>query len=237
MATVPAHIKVARKQGALAGLTQLHEYLARNTNNGTNGLDSNIAMLDEIEKAGKFRTRGRNAGTFAKPEKAVAWYCNHFAAKFGTDSLPTVIEPRKRVTRVAQPVEEPEVEETTEVVDIQAIVAAAVAAAMGVTPAPVDSDEDDDEDEDDDDENDGTEVVQGTRVRRVVRQTEQTSGYPAPRDPDANATNGKLWTLNTEGPDFGYFLVVIDEEGNIVAGGDEPLNNGECHELIAEIRA
>lgn len=217
MATVPAHVKLARQKGALAGVEQLHEMLDRNTNGGTNGLPTAQQMLADIRKAGKFSKR---TGAFKKPEGAVAWYCNYFAQKgFGTEDLPAVIEQRpartsrKASAQTAAPVGQ----------DMETLVSM-LAERLGITL-------DSNDDEDDDTE---VETTPARRATRASAPAEETQAYPPPRDPDAPATQGKLWKLNAEGPDHGLFLCVIDEENNILAGGDGPLTAGECYDLIGE---
>lgn len=218
MATVPAHIKVARKQGALAGVEQLYEYLHRNTVGGTAGLDTNRAMYAELRKAGSNKL-GKNF----KVDKAVAWYCNRFAEKFGTDDLPVVIE--GVVTTVAPSAKQ--VESTSNDDDNMAVLQAAIQA--GATPEQI------------------TAIVRGMNsaganiVSTTVTEDEIEAAPVAPKyvpkNPDEPATNGKLWTLNSEGPEHGFFLAILDGEGNVLFGGDAPLTNMEAHTVIAEIRA
>jgi len=230
MATIPAHIKTARKKGALAGLEQLHDYLARNTNEGTNGLPAAQEMLAEIRKVGGYRKRD---GVLTKQDKAVAWYCNHFDGKFHTGDLPATKGTTTRTTRrTAQATQAQEAEAP----QVDPGLLAQIAQALGLSTAQAsDTDVEDEDDED-------TEVIQGVQTRRVnrTRNTEvtdeqgNTAVYPPPRDPDAPATQGKLWKLNHDGPAKGLFMCVIDADGNILAGGDEPLTAGECYELISE---
>lgn len=229
MATIPQHVKIARSKGALAGVENLHETLDRNTNGGTNGLETAQHMLSDIRKAGKFSKRN---GTFKKPEGAVAWYCNYFGDKgLIPQDLPAVIEPRQTRTRTTRKAAAPAPQAAMDTgVEMETLVSM-LAAKLGIDLDTGDTEDTDDEYEDD------TEVVQGVPTRRVNRQapaTEETQAYPPPRDPDAPATQGKLWKLNAEGPGNGIFLCVIDEEGNILAGGEEPLTAGECYDLIGE---
>jgi hypothetical protein len=89
----------------------------------------------------------------------------------------------------------------------------------------------------DESDDEGDDDTQGTtrRVNRPQAQEEaEAQAYPPPRDPDAPATQGKLWKLNAEGPDAGIFLCVVDEDMNVLAGGDSPITAGEAYDLIGE---
>lgn len=226
MATIPAHIKTARKKGALAGLEQLHEYLARNTNEGTNGLPAAQEMLATLRKQGGYRKRD---GVLTKQDRAVKWYCNHFNAKFHTGDLPATIG-GKATTRKTRTVAKQQAVESVPSGDLAEQFAQFQAFLAMQQGADVTDESDDIEDIDDD-----TDDTPTRTVRRVSRgDTDEAPSYPPPRDPDAPATQGKLWKLNAEGPDNGLYVCVIDSENNILAGGDGPITAQEAYDLIGE---
>lgn len=211
MSTVPAHVKIARKQGTQAGFDAWHEGMDQVTKGGTAGLEPVRDLLAQVRKVGRYR---KTTGDFAKPEKALAFYCNHYA-KYNLDELPEVITPKKRNTRTkAQPTPEPQVDQTTLL---------ALAEALGIEIPGV-ADEDDDED----DEDTGVQVeapVSKRRSRREAKTAQREQNYE-PSNPDADATQGRLWKLNQLG-----LLQIVDFED---ADEDQKITNGEAHEAIAE---
>jgi hypothetical protein len=225
-----AHIKEARKRGTQAGFNTWYDYLVQVTNDGQNGLPQVQDMLAEVRKAGKYSKR---AGEFRNPEKALAWYCNHYANELG--DTPTVVESKTRTKRSTTRKAQAAPAAATTEPQIDSNILAQLAQALGLNlDATATTDEDDDEDDD-------TETIQGVRTRRVQRtRTVEAEGdtgvasYPPPRDPDAPATQGKLWKLNHDGPAVGLFVCVIDGDGNILAGGDDPITAGEAYDLISE---
>ena len=219
MATKPMHVKIAAREGALAGLESLYEYLDRNTVGGTAGLDTNRAVYAEIRKAGSNKL-GKNF----KLDKAVGWYCNKLSEKFGIENLPMVIE--GVVTTPARSTQTEQVVESNGGFDLSMLSPAQLAALSPEQIAAIAGATN----------GNGEQEVE-IEATPAVETVEQAAPKYVPKNPDQPATNGKLWTVNSEGPEHGYFLAILDGEGNVVAGGDSPLTNIECHNVIAEIRA
>ena len=222
MAKVKAHIREARQNGPEAGFNLFWDSLNTVTGNGTRGLDTVNDLRDEVVSAGGgIAKRGRNKGDLKNREAAIAWYCNHYA-----DELEVPATKPKRSTRKATPAKSSPTttESETSIDDLAALLAEKLGIALPDT-------------DDEDDEDDDTEVVNSVPTRRVKRTTHQepeteTTEYPRPRDPDAECTQGKLWFVNHNGPANGVYLVAINEDGDILAGGDAPLTAGEVYDLI-----
>lgn len=226
MSKLAEHIKIGRKDPQ-AGFDFWYDRLNVVTNNGEGGLPAVRALLDEVNEVGKLRTRGRNAGTFKNPQAALDFYCNKYAHELSVGTPTKQATPKR--TRKASPAKV--TQEVPEANGIQAQLAALqeqLAQLAGIVP-----DETDDETDDEFDEPDTH--TASRRVTRTASTTQEaTPAYPEPRDRDADATQGKLWKLNSQGPENGIFLCVIDENSNILAGGDAPITAGEAYDLIGE---
>lgn len=217
MAKVAAHIKEARKHGTQAGFDTWYEYLQTVTDGGTKGLPQVRDLLAEVNAAGRIKKNGE----FRNPAKALDFYC----AKYGLTDLPTT-----KTARSTRKAATPAAPAPQAAPDMQELFAQFMQSIQGGVAAEVKDDEDD------------TEVVNSVRTRRVARPSRNvevegdtgTAVYPPPRDPDAEATQGKLWKLNHDGPANGIYLAVIDGDGNILAGGDDRITAGEAYDLIGE---
>lgn len=253
MAPKPAHIVTAEQNGLQAGFDAWHERSMAVTQNGKGGLEPVRDLLRRVHRAGGWTNK---EGAFRNPEGALQYYCNYFGKKYaGFADLPVVKTATKpRVTHKAPATVEAHVDSTepTQVAstgtDIPALVASLVAqgvdaATIGTivanvggsatTTAPAIDEDAEDDYSDLDDETDDTPAATQVQVRRNAPD-QPIITFPEPRDPDAPATQGKMWKLNAQGPDNGIFVVVIDSENNVLAGGNGPITAMEAYNLIGE---
>lgn len=212
MATKPAHIKTAEKEGLLAGFDEWHEGMERVTKNGTAGLEPVRDLLSQVRKVGRYR---KTTGDFAKPEKALQFYCNHYA-QYNLDELPEVVKPKRtraKAAASAAPAATP---------DLQGIIEALSALGIEIPGA---TDEDDEDDTGVEVEATPSNKRRASRTRKESKTAQREQNYE-PSNPDADATQGRLWKLNQLG-----LLQIVDLDD---ADEDLKITNGEAHEAIAE---
>lgn len=209
MATKPAHVKIALKEGAQAGFEHYIESIERVTNGGTGGLPPVQEALAEIRKVGGFKKR---TGEFSKPEKALKFYC----AKYGIDpdAVPAKAKRTGTTRKAASGVPAPSAPDTGPNAGVADKLRKLLAAGIDIDDAleMIGMVAGDAEVEDDDD----TEVA--------VSAKENDPFAPSERIADEPATNGRLWKLNS----LGLLRIADDDEG-------DPITNIEAHEVIASI--
>jgi hypothetical protein len=184
---VKQHIITALADGTQAGFDSWFAALAKNTNNGTNGLQQLQDLYAAVVEIGGLKTRGRNKGTFKRPSQALRFYCNKYADELGQtpstiESTPTTPTPAPVVETIATP--------TTDV-DVTSLLTAAITAGANpeqlaaiVTAA-----------------NSGGNGV-GSIVEVEEDDEDEEANVCPPfegKDPGADASSGQLYTLNALG--------------------------------------
>jgi hypothetical protein len=182
---VKQHIVTALADGTQAGFDSWFAALAKNTNNGTNGLQQLQDLYAAVVEIGGLKTRGRNKGTFKRPSQALRFYCNKYAEELGdtpsTTTTTPVVEP---TTPVVEPITTTTPNESN--VDVQALLAAAIGA--GATPEQLAAIV--------------TAANSGGSIVEVTEDEIEDANVCPPfegKDPGADASSGQLYTLNALG--------------------------------------
>lgn len=191
---VAKHVKIAREQGAKAGYKAYLEFLKRS------GIP---AVQDRYQE---MLSQGDVPAQFA-------WYCKEYADQIGKPKAAPAAIVGKRTGRVTP----------APAAGVNPDLLAAFAAFMKSQGA-VDEVEEEDE-VDIDAELEGVEDIVPSRgpgrpKGSKNKPKEEVVDQYAPKDPTANATNGRLWKLNELG-----LIAILDEPV-------DPITNGEAHEVL-----
>lgn len=184
---MPAHVETAIAEGVEAGFDEWLDTMRRVTKNGKAGLVPVRAELEAIVRKGRVSLKKLNADN--ANEKQIAYYCN----KYGLD-IPDEGDDEPLASRKA-----PAATSGTE--DLFEAFQAFLASRGGT--------EDDDEPKPTPRKSRvtrstsrkpkaGVQITNGTAHALIAEAMGNEAGYE-PRDPDAPATQGKLWKLNDLG--------------------------------------
>lgn len=192
------HIEIAKAQGAKEGFKMWKKNLKRS------GIPQVQDRYAELLSQGDVQAQFR-------------YYCAQYGDKIG---LTTGRASQGRTTTPAT------TETPANATDLFAQFQAFIASQAGNATADADLDDDLDEEYDEDAELDDIEeplttATQGTGTSRATRRAAAPNADPfAPREPNAHATNGRLWKLNELG-----LLRVTKKAG-------DSITNGEAHAIL-----